>query len=251
VDVEIPELFSNFDEKGRVLITPRGPDPVLYGIRGESAESVFRAFQLLEANEPIERWIIYRSNQGTDAHYSEPVQVSQVQPYNPATVKGIVSKHPDTLVGGHVILKIIDKTGEIDCAAYEPTGTFRKHVLMLIPGDNVTIFSGVSIHECSLTLNIEKLIIEDLAEHQVLINQKCPQCGGSTESMGRDQGLRCKKCGNKDPNLVKIKKIVPRKIQTGLYLPDRGAHRHLTKPIKRYGREKTGTNYIMFDTWVG
>jgi tRNA(Ile2)-agmatinylcytidine synthase len=250
-DAEIPELFSNFDEKGNILITPRGPDPVLYGVRGESAESVFRAFQIIKSDEPLERWIIYRTNQGTDAHFSEPVKIDQLEPYNPATVKGIVTKYPETLTGGHVILKIMDETGEVDCAAFEPTGNFRKKVQMLIPSDHVTVFSGVSIHKCSLTMNIEKLIIDKLAEQFVLINPKCPECGGSTESMGKDQGLRCKKCGYKNPSLVKIKKNVQRKIQTGLFLPDRGANRHLTKPFKRYGKEKTGNKNIMLNTWVG
>ena len=33
-----PYTFNNVDtEKGRVIITPRGPDPILFGIRGETA----------------------------------------------------------------------------------------------------------------------------------------------------------------------------------------------------------------------
>jgi tRNA(Ile2)-agmatinylcytidine synthase len=166
-------------------------------------------------------------------------------------VKGIVTQHPEILTGGHIIFKIMDKTGEIDCAAFEPTGNLRKKVQMLIPGDHVTLFSGVSIHNSSLTLNIEKLIIDNLTEKYVVNNPKCPKCGGSTESMGRDQGLRCKKCSYKNPNLVKINKNIQRMIKTGLFLPDRGAHRHLTKPFKRYGREKIGYNKIIIKTWVG
>jgi tRNA(Ile2)-agmatinylcytidine synthase len=250
-DEKIPELFNNFDEKKKILITPRGPDPVLYGVRGESAESVLKAFQVIKAEEPIEHWIIYRTNQGTDGHFSEPINIAQLKPHTPAIVKGIIIEKPKTLQGGHVIFKIMDQTGEVDCAAFEPTGDLRKIVQLLIPGDFLTIFSGVSVFKNSLTLNIEKMIINELAEHRIQFNPKCPECGGSTESMGKDQGLRCKKCRNRYPKLVKLKKIIPRKILTGIYLPDSDAQRHLTKPHKRYGKEKRGYQKIMIDSWFG
>ncbi len=64
-----PYTFNNVDlKKSRVIITPRGPDPILFGIRGETAEIVKKAFELVKPLEPIERWVIFRSNQGTDAH---------------------------------------------------------------------------------------------------------------------------------------------------------------------------------------
>ena len=41
-----PYTFNNVDiAKGRVIITPRGPDPILLGIRGETAEIVKSAVQ--------------------------------------------------------------------------------------------------------------------------------------------------------------------------------------------------------------
>ncbi len=65
----LPYTFNNVDsEKNRVIITPRGPDPILFGIRGESAEIVKKAFEIVKPLEPVERWVIFRSNQGTDAH---------------------------------------------------------------------------------------------------------------------------------------------------------------------------------------
>ncbi len=36
----------------RVIITPRGPDPILLGIRGESAEIVKKAFGILSHWSP-------------------------------------------------------------------------------------------------------------------------------------------------------------------------------------------------------
>ena len=72
-----PYTFNNVDaEKGRVIITPRGPDPILFGIRGETAEIVKKAFSLVKPLEPVERWVIFRSNQGTDAHL-KPVEEAE------------------------------------------------------------------------------------------------------------------------------------------------------------------------------
>ena len=230
--------FNNLDDKGRPLITPRGPDPVLYGVRGETPEAVYNAMQIIKPLEPVERWMICRSNQGTDLHYGEPVKVSELKPYNPAVVNGKVDSIPETIEGGHVFFSLKDETGTVDCAAFEPTGSFRAVVRKLIPGDEVTVYSGVSLHEKELTLNIEKLILHDTTSLVTYVKPRCPVCGGSTESMGKNQGLRCKKCGHRGVDLVEEPVEQERDIIPGIYLPDKGAHRHLTKPFERYGREK-------------
>ncbi|MFC1802935.1 DUF1743 domain-containing protein [Thermoproteota archaeon] len=230
--------FNNIDENGKLLITPRGPDPVLYGVRGETPEAVYTAKDMIKIFEPVERWMIYRSNQGTDQHFSEPILISELEPYNPAVVQGIVDSDPVTIKGGHVFFRLKDETGTVDCAAYEPTGDFRITARKLVPGDSVTVYSGVRIHEKLLTLNIEKLLINELAPVFKTVKPKCLKCGGSTESMGRDQGIRCKKCGYKGKELVEEKIMETRDLTPGIYLPDKSAHRHLTKPLERYGREK-------------
>ena len=47
-----PDTFSSYDEKrDHVMISPRGPDPVLYGIRGESARSVIAASMMIKTGE--------------------------------------------------------------------------------------------------------------------------------------------------------------------------------------------------------
>ncbi len=230
--------FNNLDEKGKPLITPRGPDPVLYGVRGETPEAVYDAMQMIKPLEPVERWMICRSNQGTNLHYSDPIKVSEIEPYNPAVVKGKVDSVPETIEGGHVFFRLKDETGAVDCAAFEPTGSFRAIVRKLVPGDDVTIYSGVSIHENELTLNIEKLALHETVPKIKYVKPKCPECGGSTESMGKEKGLRCKKCGYRGTVLVEEAIEQERGIVPGIYLPDRGAQRHLTKPYERYGREK-------------
>jgi len=230
--------FNNLDEKGKPLITPRGQDPVLFGVRGETPEAVHNAMQMIKSLEPVERWMICRSNQGTDLHFDSPVKISELEPYNPAVVNGKVASIPVTIEGGHVFFSLKDETGAVDCAAFEPTGSFRAVVRKLIPGDEMTVYSGVSIHEKELTLNIEKLVLHDTASLVSYVKPRCPECGGSTGSMGKDQGLRCKKCGYRGVDLVEEPVEQERGIIPGIYLPDKDAHRHLTKPYERYGREK-------------
>ncbi len=242
--------FNNVDEEGRPLITPHGPDPVLYGVRGESPETVYEAYGIIEELEPVERWMIYRSNQGTDAHFASTEPISGLTPHNPAVIEGRVSSVPETITGSHVIFKVRDGSGEVDCAAYEPTGGFRHVVRRLIPGDAVKVYGGVRPMNPGLTLNAEKLEVSRLAEKASFRNPRCPKCGGGTESMGAGQGLRCKKCGYRGDQLSTIRVVEPRRLKPGTYIPDRDAHRHLTKPLERYGRERPYLGDPLFEPWI-
>jgi len=235
------ETFSNFDpEKGRPLIAPHGPDPVLFGVRGESAEAVHRAGMMVDTGEPIERWVIFRTNQGTDAHLRRVSGLSHLEPYNPAIVVGEVAAKPRTIKGGHVIFPLRDETGQVDCAAYEPTGRFRDIVRSLIAGDRVKAYGGVRASEGDWrrTLNLEKLEVLHLAPDIHLANPFCPECGGGMESMGRGKGYRCRRCGLRDRGIKKRVVEAERTLARGLFIPTPSAHRHLTKPLERYGREK-------------
>ena len=68
--------------------------------------------------------------------------------------------------------------------------------------------------------------------------------------MGKNQGFRCEKCGSKYPQVKKKEKIIPRTLKTGLYLTSTRSQRHLTKPLTRYGQEKTDeSSYCLIDEW--
>jgi len=236
-------VFSNVDyETGRILITPRGPDPILYGIRGETAEAVRRGHELVVSEEPIERWVIFRTNQGTDAHLRRAVSISEVKPYSPVILSGEVSGNPRIIKGGHVIFTVKDETGQIDCAAYEPTGDLRKMAEKLIIGDSVEIYGGVRPPSSRnpMTINVEKIRILKLAPIRVFQNPLCPVCGKRTKSMGRGKGFECKKCGFHGRNLKKIIIEKTRRLKLGLYVTSPRSQRHLTKPLSRYGQEKKG-----------
>jgi tRNA(Ile2)-agmatinylcytidine synthase len=250
MDSLIPDTFNNIDpETNKVLIAPRGPDPVLYGVRGETPESVLAASRLIEVGEPIERWVIFRTNQGTDAHLSRQYRVSELIPRHPSIVTGIFEGKHRIIEGGHVIFTVGDDSGLIDCAAYEPSGSFRDIVTKLTEGDKLKVAGGVRETDIGLTLNLERLEINSLAHKTRLVNPRCPICDGPTESMGRGQGLRCKKCGNRGPSLIKKLEEVPRDLKPGLYLPPPRAGRHLTKPLERLGREKQGIPSTLLVPW--
>jgi tRNA(Ile2)-agmatinylcytidine synthase len=236
-----PYTFNNVDlEKSRVIITPRGPDPILFGIRGETPEIVKKAFALVKPLEPVERWVIFRTNQGTDAHLKRAVALTQMKSYNSVIVNGIVSRNPQIIPLRHVIFSIKNESGEVDCAAYEPTGDLRKVARELITGDNVEVYGAVRkpLGDKPLTINLEKINILELASKTVLQNPVCPTCGRRLESMGKGKGFRCKKCGARFDDAKKTQIAVARELKTRLYVTSTRSQRHLTKPLRRYGLEK-------------
>ena len=236
-----PYTFNNVDlEKKRVIITPRGPDPILLGIRGESAEIVKKAFGLVKPLEPVERWVIFRSNQGTDAHLKQVQTLKEIEPYSSVIVKGTVSRNPRIVPLRHVIFSIKDESAEVDCAAYEPTGDLRKIARELTVGDGIEVYGAV--HEATsskpLTINLEKIRILSLAPKVTWENPTCPNCSKRLKSMGKNQGFRCESCGHKYGDLKKTELTVPRVLKAGLYVTSTRSQRHLTKPLRRYGQEK-------------
>ncbi|RLE48719.1 MAG: DNA-binding protein, partial [Candidatus Methanomethylicota archaeon] len=248
-----PLTFNNLDYAAkRLLITPHGPDPVLYGVRGETPEVLLVAKELIKADEPIERWIIFRTNHGTDMHFVKKFKVSELRPYVSAVVEGVVVKPPKTIAGGHVIFRLADETGEVDVAAYEPTGELRKSVKELIVGDRVEVYGGVKPPRENgvLTINLEKLITLQLVEKTITLNPKCPKCGKRMKSEGKAKGFRCEKCGlrlrNAEKEVVKLDRALE---EMGIYLASPKAHRHLTKPKQRYGLEKRGEPFKLIEKW--
>ena len=236
-----PMTFNNYDhENKRVLIAPHGPDPVLFGIRGESAEVVKKAFRYVKTSEPIERWVIFRTNHGTDAHL-EALPANPGPGLNrPTVLRGIVESAPRRIRGGHVFFDLSAAASDFTCAAYEPTGNFRETISNLARGDEVTVYGSLrkSPIPGPLTINLEKVRIHRLVEMATLRNPICPRCGQRLKSAGRRQGYRCERCSFEIRDAEKRVIASPRSIATGLYLPTAKAHRHLTKPLCRYGIEK-------------
>ncbi len=247
-----PQTFNNIDpETKRVLITPRGPDPILYGVRGETAEAVISAHGIIKALEPVERWVVFRTNHGTDAHLKKIETLGEVEPYSSVVALGAVASMPKVVPRRHRVFSVEDEAGCVDCAAYEPTGILRKVAGQLIVGDLVEVCGGVrpSTVERPLTVNLEKLRILKLAPKLVFRNPECPECGRRMGSMGVGQGFRCSSCGLRSSERGKVSVELERGLREELYVTSLRSQRHLTKPLSRYGLEKAGKIQRMVDCW--
>jgi tRNA(Ile2)-agmatinylcytidine synthase len=243
-----PLTFNNYDDTNkRILITPHGPDPVLLGIRGETPEIVRKAFHMLTIHEPIERWVVFRTNHGTDAHL-DAAKVKVVKVHAPVVVSGKVDEIPKRAIGGHVFFPIHTRHCRFTCAAYEPTGSLRDIITQLIPGDQVTVYGGVPGRH-GLTINVEKLEILRLTDWVITQNPRCPRCNKRLKSAGKQKGYKCSKCGliARGQNRIRINRT--RKLKLGLYLPELKAHRHLTKPLCRYTHERVWDRKPPSEKW--
>ncbi|MDV0445663.1 hypothetical protein MmiAt1_12550 [Methanimicrococcus sp. At1] len=231
-----PETWDTIDFSKKTkpfpVCVPGGSDPVLFGIRGNSAESVSKAADYVFSEE-IERSQIFKTNQGTDAHLIFAESFDEMKPFHSYILEGTVHSKSETIEGGHDIFLVRDKNGNfLKCAAFEPTGDFRHIIRKLISGDEIRVYGSFK----NDTLNLEKIKILKLAEAFKFDNPFCPVCGKKTESAGVGQGFRCRKCKTKAES--KIQLSVPRKINAGWYEVSPSARRHLSKPLIRYSKEE-------------
>lgn len=218
-----PDTWDTVDyENKRIVFAPHSPDPILFGIRGNSESAVKRAFSMIKS-EPVERHVVYKTNQNTDMHLIH-AKISDALDDRSYILEGTVSSPPTTIAGGHVFFELAGNGASIGCAAFEPTKNFRHIIRQLRTGDEVAVYGSVK----NRTLNIEKINITSLNTH-VYRNPVC--CAKRMKSMGKEQGYRCEKCGavKNEQELEMIK----RSISPGFYEVPPSARRHLAKPLIR------------------
>jgi tRNA(Ile2)-agmatinylcytidine synthase len=235
-----PLTFDNVDPwTGEVRITPHTPCPVLYGIRGETPEILEYARELVKTEEPVEHVQIFKTNQGTDEHLVS-ARIAEIKPLRSYSVRAEVISEPRVIQGGHVFFRIRDPTGEIWCAAYEPTRVFRSIVKQLVPGDEVVVHGGVKLKDgLPLTLNLEKIEILKLVSKRVKRNPRCPECGKRMKSAGHHKGYICKRCKRRAPEDAVEEVEVPRSLKAGKFEVPPRARRHLARPLQRELSVKT------------
>lgn len=225
-----PETFDNIDsDNGYIAIEPHTPCPILYGIRGESPDAVENAAKIIDVNEPVEKIAVFQTNQHTDMHLIEANKISDLEQFKCYIVEGEVKDFPFTREGGHVIFILEDKSGQIPCAAYEPTKEFREIARKLAPGDKLRVYGGIGEKG---TLNIEKFEILELVNVYKTQNPLC-KCGKRMKSAGSGKGFKCAKCGTKLREGIKNTVEVRRDIKRGFYEVPPSARRHLSKPLVR------------------
>ena len=244
-----PYTFNSFDNKrSKVLITPHGPDPVFYGIRGEKVDSLLKATKILETEEKLEGHMIFKSNQGTGDHLKNTLTKKTLKPYASGIITGIVSDDPKIKKGGHVFFSINCNGDELRCAVYKPTG-ISSIVLGLIKGDKICVGGGM--RKASKThpriLNLEFIDIIDLKKNMIKSNPICTNCNKTMKSKGQNQGYQCVKCGKISKNKTNLE--IPRKIKKQLYLPEISAHRHLSRPLTRLGKINKNSKFDESVSW--
>jgi len=211
-----PHTWDSVDiENDVVVCVPHTPDPVIFGIRGESPKWVDRARSAIISD---------------DAHLTDGI-IGEMLDGRSYRVWGSVSSLPGTGRGGHVSFNIEDNESSVRCMAYEPTKGFRDIIRHLIPGDRILAvgsFKGDSI-------NLEKIYLDSPAKDTIKKPPLCEKCNKRMTSAGTGKGWKCKRCSARafEPEI----KTIQRTIQTGWYEVPPTARRHLSKPLVREIRE--------------
>ncbi|MDD1688192.1 MAG: tRNA(Ile)(2)-agmatinylcytidine synthase, partial [Methanoregula sp.] len=153
-----PHTWDTVDTANDVVVcVPHTPDPVLFGIRGESPSWVMIARRIVQSEKPgLEQ--IWVTNQGTDAHILAG-RIGELCEGLSYRIKGVVTDAPSTSTGGHVSFIIRDGGHTVRCMAYEPTKNFRQIVRQLVPSDEVIAVGSFK----KGSINLEKINIVSLA----------------------------------------------------------------------------------------
>ncbi|MCJ2532489.1 MAG: tRNA(Ile)(2)-agmatinylcytidine synthase [Candidatus Thermoplasmatota archaeon] len=234
MDRKMKSTFHNYDSESKhIAITPASPCPVLFGIRGDSADELMQARKMIRGEPPLS-WLLFLTNQGTDDHIVR-CRVRDFEPGMSVRVQATVAAPPRSVEGGHVIVNVSDGDA-VDVAFYEPSGVMNRAARHLIPGDGIEVYG--SVRDSPRSLNAEKLHVLHLAvAHRKDANPLCVVCEKRMGSLGAGQGYRCKRCGARAPAGAAEIAEVSREIRTGWYEPPVASRRHLHRPIRRMSRD--------------
>ena len=178
-----PDTFLNRDPtKGKGMIAPRTPCPVLYGIRGSSYSAVEKAHHWLQSRGDVEKshsFAIHRTNQLSDDHIE-------------SSSSGTVTSLPKETRGGHAHISVFSSGEAFHLVAFSEGGPVNRLLRTLIPGDRIS-WSGLASPDGSIHLEKIKL---DFATARIVSRPIC--CSRTMRSSGRGQGIRCTSCGRKE-----------------------------------------------------
>jgi tRNA(Ile2)-agmatinylcytidine synthase len=221
-----PHTWDTVDRANDCIVCfPHTPDPVLFGIRGESTEWVLRARSYVISEEPVMEEI-FRTNQGTDAHLID-ASLADVEEGLSYRVTGTVATTPETGQGGHVTFELEDADTRVTCMAYEPTKGFRDVVRSLAPGDELLVTGSYK----NGSINLEKVHVITCLPVVTTRPPLCPECGRRMKSDGKNKGWKCRRCrthSNTPETVTTARTVTP-----GWYEVPPSARRHLARPLCR------------------
>jgi tRNA(Ile2)-agmatinylcytidine synthase len=229
-----PFTFLNIWRR-RIMISPHTGDPVLIGVRGDSPYHVLAFGNYLASLVGSRSWILYLSNQGTDAHR---VMISEPRPYRSTGVVGVVEKIK-VMEHGHFLVEL---GNGLKVLIYRHLGM---RGLGNYVGCLVYVWGGVKPHVDGLVIHAEGLrVLHDRVVE--LQNPRCPICSGSMESLGRSRGFRCRRCGFRGD----LQRIPRPRAMWGSLRPRESEYRHLMKPKSRLGMEGMGNSLPRPLLWI-
>ena len=189
-----------------------GKSPVLFGVRAWNKQAAEQALQRLITGadtEPVAGWMVFETNQATNDHLETATE---------ATIEEI-----EILKGGHTLLH----SSEDRFLAFKETGEISSTCQRLQPGDVIRC-KGMRAPDESI--HVEFMQIRHLVPERK--RPLCPTCDKALTSMGKNQGLRCKKCGLKVKDAwEETQRTLPKNrwIQ-----PPPSSRRHLAKPLDEF-----------------
>ncbi len=220
-----PELFLCYDSQTRrLLVAPHTPCPILFGLRGTTPSAPLAARSSIRS-EPVERWVLFRTNHGTGDHLT-PRASEEFAPFLSGSLRGQVRGRPEAVPGGHVRFEVTDGAGTpISCVAFEPTKTLPRLARELRAGDEVRVWGSRGAEPGLRVEGIEVLHWNPLAGAP--LPPKCPRCGRGTRSLGRLRGFQCPACHRRWPPEAAVRASRPFPRPLGIYHPTASARRHL------------------------
>lgn len=231
------DTFSHVDyQTDKILITPSGNDPVIYGIRGTNPIELIRLDNKLKRLIKTDsRWLIYRTNQATNAHLTNKLETGCRHDYSQGYVISFNVRSETHLRGGHTYLNLSLNKADSKAVVFHEAGYIRK----LLDSNNITILYG-NCREGFIKIESILKIGENCKIKYP--NPICPKCMVRMEKMGENSGWRCRKCRYRmklDHTILIHKRRIDQK--TLKLLEPTRYQRHLTKPIKLYGRKMRRT----------
>ncbi len=218
-----PELFLCHDPRTRrLLVAPHTPCPILFGLRGRTPEAPVAALPLIRS-EPVDRWLLFGSNQGTGDHLVER-KVGDFARYRSGWLDGTVDGATKILAGGHARFDVRSEEGRIACLAFEPTKTLPAVARDLRPGDRVRVWGSAGSRR---TLRLEGIELVRLAPAGRWAPPTCARCGLAVRSLGTGRGWRCPRCRKVFPLEAGGWAVPRRAAAPGVYHPTPSARRHL------------------------
>ncbi|MCI4353211.1 MAG: DUF1743 domain-containing protein [Thermoplasmata archaeon] len=223
--VRHPALFLCIDPRTRrILVAPHTSCPILFGLRSTEPQAAIAALREIRS-EPIERWLLFRTNQGTGDHVRRAWPVPAV-PFTAGTLTGRLSERPVSHAGGHFFFSVeLDSGVQVRCAVFEPTKTLPRVAGSLVRGDRVRLWGGSNADEL---FRVEGIDLLSLRRRRISgENPRCPNCAHRMGSQGAGRGFRCPKCRHRSAPEARQAIQVPPEFRVGRYHPTPSARRHL------------------------